>query len=176
MTSAPLVDVRNLSVSFGVEGQDDMEAVKNASFNIAKGETVALVGESGSGKTVSALSILRLLPNSAWHPTGEIWFEGKDLLQANAAQMRSIRGRRISIIFQEPMTTLNPLHTIERQVGEIIKLHQDLSDAETRRRVIELLTKVGIRDPEKRAGFVSAPAFRRPAPTRDYRDRARERT
>ena len=96
------------------------------------------------------MSILRLLPNSASHPTGEILFEGKDILKANEAELRAIRGRRISIIFQEPMTTLNPLHTIEVQVGEIIKLHQSLSDQETRRRVIELLTKVGIRDPEKR--------------------------
>ena len=98
------------------------------SFTVGKGETVALVGESGSGKTVSAMSILRLLPNSASHPTGEILFEGKDILKANEAQLRAIRGRRISIIFQEPMTTLNPLHTIEKQVGEIIKLHQKVSD------------------------------------------------
>ena len=122
------------------------------SFTIGNGETVALVGESGSGKTVSAMSILRLLPNSASHPTGEILFEGKDILKANEAQLRAIRGRRISIIFQEPMTTLNPLHTIEKQVGEIIKLHQKVSDQATRTRVIELLTKVGIRDAEKRLG------------------------
>ncbi|MFN0218541.1 MAG: ABC transporter ATP-binding protein [Hyphomicrobium sp.] len=149
MSAALLVDVKNLSVAFG-EGDDASEVVKNVSFNIAKGETVALVGESGSGKTVSALSILRLLPNSASHPSGEILFEGKDLLNADEVQMRAIRGDRISIIFQEPMTTLNPLHSIEKQVGEIIKLHQGLSDEETRRRVVELLTKVGIRDPEKR--------------------------
>ena len=144
-----LVDVKNLTVAFG-EGDEASTVVKNVSFNIAKGETVALVGESGSGKTVSALSILRLLPNSASHPTGEIWFEGKDLLKADEAEMRAIRGDRISIIFQEPMTTLNPLHTIEKQVGEIIKLHQGLSNEETRRRVIELLTKVGIRNPGNR--------------------------
>jgi microcin C transport system ATP-binding protein len=144
-----LVDVRNLSVAFG-EGASAVRVVKNISFTIHRGETVALVGESGSGKTVSAMSILRLLPNSASHPTGEIFFEGKDILKANEAELRAIRGRRISIIFQEPMTTLNPLHTIEVQVGEIITLHQKLSDDETRRRVIELLTKVGIRDPEQR--------------------------
>ncbi|MGQ0457158.1 MAG: ABC transporter ATP-binding protein [Hyphomicrobium sp.] len=149
MSADPLVDVRNLSVTFG-EAADAAEVVKSVSFSIAKGETVALVGESGSGKTVSALSILRLLPNSASHPNGEILFEGKDLLKADEAAMRAIRGDRISIIFQEPMTTLNPLHTIEKQVGEIIKLHQGLSDEETRRRVVELLNKVGIRDPEKR--------------------------
>ncbi|MGO4683134.1 ABC transporter ATP-binding protein [Hyphomicrobium sp. 2TAF46] len=148
---APLVDVRNLSVAFG-DGAEAVRVVKGVSFTIGKGETVALVGESGSGKTVSAMSILRLLPNSASHPTGEILFEGKDILKANSAELRDIRGRRISIIFQEPMTTLNPLHTIEKQVGEIIKLHQSLSSEKTRERVIELLTKVGIRDPEKRLG------------------------
>ena len=147
----PLIDVRNLSVAFG-EGADTKRVVDEVSFTVGNGETVALVGESGSGKTVSAMSILRLLPNSAAHPTGEILFEGKDILKANEAQLRAIRGRRISIIFQEPMTTLNPLHTIEKQVGEIIKLHQKVSDQATRTRVIELLTKVGIRDAEKRVG------------------------
>ncbi|MEQ1672196.1 MAG: ATP-binding cassette domain-containing protein, partial [Hyphomicrobium sp.] len=149
MTSAPLVDVKNLSVEFG-EGDTAARVVKGVSFNVAKGETVALVGESGSGKTVSALSILKLLPGSATHPTGEIMFEGTDILKADEAFMRSIRGDKISIIFQEPMTTLNPLHTIEKQVGEIIRLHQNVDDAEIRRRVIDLLHKVGIRDPEKR--------------------------
>ena len=96
--------------------------MKGVSFTIGKGETVALVGESGSGKTVSALSILRLLPYpAASNPTGEIFFDGKDLLKASVPEMRQIRGKRISIIFQEPMTSLNPLHTIEKQVGEIMK-------------------------------------------------------
>ncbi|CCB63859.1 MULTISPECIES: ABC transporter ATP-binding protein [unclassified Hyphomicrobium] len=147
----PLVDVRNLSVAFG-EGKDLVQVVNGVSFHINKGETVALVGESGSGKTVSAMSILRLLPNSASHPTGEILFGGTDILKMSGNDLREIRGRRISIIFQEPMTSLNPLHTIEKQVGEIIKLHQMLPEAKTRERVIELLTKVGIRDPEKRLG------------------------
>ena len=149
MSQAPLVSVKNLSVEFG-EGPSAARVVKGVSFDIAKGETVALVGESGSGKTVSAMSILRLLPASASHPTGQILFEDNDILQAGEDAMRKIRGKRISIIFQEPMTTLNPLHTIEKQVGEIIKLHQGLSDAETRSRVITLLNKVGVRDPEKR--------------------------
>jgi microcin C transport system ATP-binding protein len=149
MADSPLMDVKNLSVEFG-EGESAVRVVKGVSFNIAKGETVALVGESGSGKTVSAMSILKLLPASASHPTGEIWFEGQDILKADERFMRSIRGDKISVIFQEPMTTLNPLHSIEKQVGEIIKLHQDVDDAELRRRVIDLLTKVGIRDPEKR--------------------------
>ncbi len=147
--NAPLVEVKNLSVEFG-EGDSASRVVKGVSFHIAKGETVALVGESGSGKTVSALSILKLLPGSASHPTGEILYEGKDLLKADESVMRGIRGDKISIIFQEPMTTLNPLHTIEKQVGEIIKLHQNVGEDETRRRVVDLLTKVGIRDPEKR--------------------------
>ncbi len=151
MTKPMLVDVRNLSVAFG-EGDQAVRVVDRVSFNIAKGETVALVGESGSGKTVSAQSILRLLPSAASHPTGEILFEGNDLLKADEPAMRAVRGRRISIIFQEPMTTLNPLHTIEKQVGEIIKLHQQLSDEATRIRVIELLAKVGIREAEKRLG------------------------
>ena len=149
MSQAPLVSVKNLSVEFG-EGASASRVVKGVSFDIAKGETVALVGESGSGKTVSAMSILKLLPPSASHPTGQILFEGNDILHAGEDTMRKIRGKRISIIFQEPMTTLNPLHTIEKQVGEIIKLHQGLSDEETRRRVITLLNKVGIRDPENR--------------------------
>jgi microcin C transport system ATP-binding protein len=148
---AALVDVRNLSVAFD-EGKDFVQVVNGVSFHIGKGENVALVGESGSGKTVSAMSILRLLPNSASHPTGEIWFENADILKMTGPQLRNIRGRRISIIFQEPMTSLNPLHTIEKQVGEIIKLHQSLSEDKTRAHVIELLTKVGIRDPEKRLG------------------------
>lgn len=147
--SSMLVDVKNLSVEFG-EGASAARVVKGVSFNIAKGETVALVGESGSGKTVSALSILKLLPASASHPTGEIWFDGKDLLKCGEQTMRGIRGEKISIVFQEPMTTLNPLHTIEKQVGEIIRLHHNVPDSDIRTRVIDLLTKVGIRDPEKR--------------------------
>jgi microcin C transport system ATP-binding protein len=149
MSGQPLVDVRDLSVAFG-DGGNAVRVVDRVSFNIGKGETVALVGESGSGKTVSALSILRLLPNSATHPTGEVFFEEQDLLRADETAMRKIRGDRISIIFQEPMTTLNPLHTIEKQVGEILKVHQGLGDNEARQRVLELLNKVGIRDAEKR--------------------------
>ncbi len=148
--SDTLVNVRNLAVEFRA-GSNVNRAVKGVSFNIGRGETVALVGESGSGKTVSALSILRLLPYpAAHHPTGEIFFEGRDLLKAGSPTMREIRGGRISIIFQEPMTSLNPLHTIEKQVGEILKLHRGLSDAETKTRVLDLLQKVGIRDAEKR--------------------------
>ena len=146
----PLVDVRNLSVRFRSSGPP-VDAVKGVSFNIAKGEIVALVGESGSGKTVSALSIMKLLPYPATqHPTGEILFEGRDLLQAPESVMRDIRGENISIIFQEPMTSLNPLHTIRKQVGEVMKLHHGLDDATVRERVLELLRKVGLTEPEKR--------------------------
>jgi microcin C transport system ATP-binding protein len=135
--AAPLLEVRDLSVEFRGEGPPAL-AVDRVSFSIAKGEIVGLVGESGSGKTVSALSILRLLPYPpAHHPGGHISFGGQDLLNASAAVMREIRGTRISIIFQEPMTSLNPLHTIEKQVGEIMRSHQGLDGASVRTAVID---------------------------------------
>ncbi|MBC7832460.1 MAG: ABC transporter ATP-binding protein [Hyphomicrobium sp.] len=144
-----LLDVRDLSVAFGRHGE--MVAADRVSFRIGKGETVALVGESGSGKTVSALSILRLLPYpAASHPSGEVWFEGKDLLKLKPAQLQAVRGDRISMIFQEPMTSLNPLHTIQRQVGEVLRVHRRMDEKAVKIRVLELLHKVGIRDPEKR--------------------------
>ncbi len=150
MTATELVNVHNLSVLFR-SGHSVVEAVRGVSFTIGKGETVALVGESGSGKTASALSILKLLPYpAASHPTGEIHFAGKDLLQLSNHAMREIRGEKISMIFQEPMTSLNPLHTIEKQVGEIMRLHQRLDDATVRQRVLELLVKVGLHNPERR--------------------------
>ncbi len=145
-----LVRVRDLQVAFG-HGARQSIAVKGVSFSIGKGETVALVGESGSGKTVSAMSILKLLPYpAASHPRGEIFFEGTDLLHATEPVMREIRGGRISVIFQEPMTSLNPLQTIETQVTEIVKLHQGLDDAAARTRMLKLLRRVGIPEPEKR--------------------------
>jgi microcin C transport system ATP-binding protein len=145
-----LIDVRGLKVAFR-SGQTDTLAVKGISFRVGKGETVALVGESGSGKSVSALSIMKLLPYpAASHPGGEIAFEGQDLIKASERQMQTVRGNRISIIFQEPMTSLNPLHTIEKQVGEVLKVHRGLDDGAVRSRVVELLRKVGIRDPESR--------------------------
>jgi len=148
--STPLVEVRNLSVHFR-SGEKVVEAVKGVSFGVAKGEIVALVGESGSGKTVSALSIMKLLPYpAAHHPTGEIKFAGQDLLQASDRDLHAIRGGKISIVFQEPMTSLNPLHTILKQVGEVMRVHQGLDDAKVRTRVVELLRKVGLTDPEKR--------------------------
>ena len=148
--SAPLIEVRDLSVRFA--GADaGVYAARNVSFDIKKGETVALVGESGSGKTVSALSILRLLPYpDASHPSGEIMFEGQDLLRVKESEIRRVRGNRISIIFQEPMTSLNPLHSVEKQVSEVLKIHHGMSNAAARRRTLELLTKVGIQNPETR--------------------------
>ena len=152
MAKEVLVNVKNLSVAFR-SGGVTTTAVRGVSFTINKGETVALVGESGSGKSVSALSILRLLPYpAASHPTGEIFFEGKDLLKASEEELRRVRGDRISMIFQEPMTSLNPLHTIEQQVGEMLALHTGLKGPAVRERVLELLTKVGIPEPAKRLG------------------------
>jgi microcin C transport system ATP-binding protein len=142
----PLLDVRDLSVAFG-----DTLAVDQISFSIRRGECVALVGESGSGKSVSALSILKLLPYpAASHPSGSIRFGGRDLLQTAENEMREIRGSDISIIFQEPMTSLNPLHTIEAQIGEILFLHNGVRGAMARARTLELLTQVGIPDPHTR--------------------------
>ncbi len=146
---APLIEVKNLSVRFPGTAPDTL-AVRNVSFDVGKGETVALVGESGSGKTVSALSILRLLPPGTHHPTGEILLEGKDLLRAKESEIRHVRGNRISIIFQEPMTSLNPLHTVEKQVSEVLKIHRGMSNGAARRRTLELLEKVGIREAETR--------------------------
>ncbi|MBD9649652.1 ABC transporter ATP-binding protein [Ensifer sp. ENS09] len=148
----PLLSVRDLSVAFH-QGGNTSVAVDHISFDIKRGETVALVGESGSGKSVSANSILKLLPYpSASHPSGEILFNGKDLLKASDAELRHARGNDITMIFQEPMTSLNPLHSIERQIGEILELHQGLQGAARRTRILELLNQVGIREPEKRLG------------------------
>ncbi|BBB30125.1 ABC transporter ATP-binding protein [Neptunomonas japonica] len=145
-----LVRVDNLSVQFG-EGSSAVTAVKSVSFEIKQGETMALVGESGSGKSVTALSLLRLLPYpKASHPTGSIHYQGKDILQADEVTLRDIRGDQISIIFQEPMTSLNPLHTVEKQIAESLWLHKLLKGNAARERTLELLTLVGIRDPESR--------------------------
>ncbi len=148
--SDPLLSVEDFSVAFSQGGKQTL-AVDRISFDIGKGETVALVGESGSGKSVTALSVLKLLAYpAASHPTGKIMFDGRDLLTLPENDLRKVRGRDISMIFQEPMTSLNPLHTIERQVGEVLKLHQGMSDAKARARTLELMEEVGIRDPQKR--------------------------
>ncbi len=148
--SAPLLEVKDLSVAFTQGGKTTL-AVDQVSFSIDKGETLALVGESGSGKSVSALSVTKLLPYPpASHPSGEIRFRGQELLHADENALRKVRGNDISMIFQEPMTSLNPLHSVERQIGEILEVHQNLGGAARRNRIIDLLTKVGIRDPETR--------------------------
>ena len=146
----PLLSVRDLSVAFSHDGRENL-AVDQISFDLEKGETLALVGESGSGKSVSALSILKLLPYpSASHPTGAILFEGEDLLSADEKTLRRVRGNRISMIFQEPMSSLNPLHTVEQQIGEVLSIHHGMGEKEAQERVLALLDDVGIREPEKR--------------------------
>jgi microcin C transport system ATP-binding protein len=146
----PLLSIRDLSVAFG-SGARATLAVDRVSFDIGEGETVALVGESGSGKSVTALSILKLLPYpAARHPSGAITFKGRDLLPLSERDMRRVRGDDITIVFQEPMSSLNPLHTIEKQIGEILLLHRGLTGAAARARTLEVLTQVGIPDPAAR--------------------------
>jgi microcin C transport system ATP-binding protein len=151
-TSEPILSISDLSIAFG-RGSRETLAVDRVSFDISKGETVALVGESGSGKSVTALSVMRLLPYpAAHHPSGSIKFEGRELLGMSEQQIREVRGNEIAIIFQEPMTSLNPLHTIEKQIREILTLHQGLSGDAARTRIVELLSQVGIPDPIGRLG------------------------
>ena len=150
MSTTPLLEVDNLHVRFTQDGAHT-DAVRGVSFHIDAGETVALVGESGSGKSVTALSVVKLLPYpAASHPQGAIRFKGQDILQADDDELRKIRGNDITMIFQEPMTSLNPLHQVEKQIGEILSLHQGLGENAARERTIELLTQVGIREPETR--------------------------
>ncbi len=145
--SGPLLDVRNLSVRFR-QGEKETIAVEDVSFALERGRTLALVGESGSGKSVTALSVVRLLGLSGY-AAGQVIFQGEDIISASEEHLREIRGAKITMVFQEPMTSLNPLHTIERQIGEIIELHGK-PNADIRTCVIDLLNEVGIRDPESR--------------------------
>jgi microcin C transport system ATP-binding protein len=150
-----LLEIRDLSVTFGGwRGAPPVEAVKRASFTLDRGETLALVGESGSGKSVTALSILQLLPYpSARHtPESSIRFAGEELVGGAPARLREIRGNRIAMIFQEPMTSLNPLHTLEKQIGETLLIHKHMSGSAARARTLELLRQVGLRDAESRLG------------------------
>ena len=147
--SQKLLQVKDLSVIFRQSGYETL-AVDRVSFDIGPGETVALVGESGSGKSVTALSVLKLLPPSASHPSGSIRFKDKELLTAPEREIRRVCGNDITIIFQEPMTSLNPLHTIEKQIREILLLHRGMSGPAARARIIELLGQVGIPDPASR--------------------------
>ncbi len=145
-----LLSIRDLSVAFG-QGARKVLAVDRVSFDIDKGETVALVGESGSGKSVTALSVMKLLPYpAAHHPSGSVVFKGRELLNMPENEIRHVRGNDITIIFQEPMTSLNPLHTIEKQIGEILLLHQGVTGEAARTRIVQLLGQVGIPDPESR--------------------------
>ncbi len=154
--TAPLLSVQDLSVAFRSGSRGDVAAtlaVDRVSFDIAAGETVALVGESGSGKSVTALSLLRLLPYpAASHPGGRVLFKGRDLLAASDREIRRVRGDDIAMVFQEPMTSLNPLHTVSRQIGEILTLHRGLSRRAARVRTLDLLRLVGLRDAASRLG------------------------
>ncbi|MGC1269848.1 MAG: ABC transporter ATP-binding protein [Croceibacterium sp.] len=146
----PLLQVRDLDVSFRSEGRE-VKAVRGVSFDLAKGETVALVGESGSGKSTTAMSVLQLLAPSAFHPGGSILFDGQQIVGAAERTMQSLRGGRIALIPQEPLTSLNPLHRVERQVAEAMRLHRPgIGRAECRERVLDLLKLVGVRDPARR--------------------------
>lgn len=148
MSENPLLRVQNVSVSFGREA-NTAPVVRNVSFQLNKGETLALVGESGSGKSVTAHAIMRLLPYPfAWHPPeSEIWFDGQQLLNLPEKTMNHLRGNRIGMIFQEPMTALNPLHTVEKQIGEVLRLHRDIRGDVLRNAVLEQLERVKIPDP-----------------------------
>ncbi len=152
MTATPLLQIRDLAVSFDLPG-GEVKAVRGVSFDIAKGETLGLVGESGSGKTVTALSILQLLPYPlARHPGGSILFRGQEIIGASEEVLRRIRGDRIAMIFQEPITSLNPVHTIEKQVNETLIVHKGLVPEAARKRTLELLRLVGLDDAEQRLG------------------------
>ena len=145
-----LLNVQNLGVHFQLEDQV-VEAVRGVSFHIEKGETIALVGESGSGKSVSALSVMQLLPYPrASHPHGSVQFDGEEMLGAQQEHLQHLRGDRIAMIFQEPMTSLNPLHTIEKQIGETLMLHRKMTREQAREHTLNLLEKVHLPDPETR--------------------------
>ena len=149
MPDAPLLELQNLTVAFGSGGAT--KAVQDVSFSLIKGKTLALVGESGSGKSVTALSIPRLLPPGT-RIGGRILFRGQDLRTASEKSLRALRGSAITMVFQEPMTSLNPLHSIERQIGEILSIHGTRGAKAIRARTVELLEEVGIRDPAERLG------------------------
>jgi oligopeptide/dipeptide ABC transporter ATP-binding protein len=148
--SEKILEVKGLKTSFFTEG-GEVKAVDDVSFDVFKGKTLGIVGESGCGKSVTSLSIMRLIPNPPGRVVGgEILYKGKDLLKLAPESMRKIRGNEVSMIFQEPMTSLNPVFTIGNQISEAISLHQDLSRAEVRNKSIEMLKLVGIPSPDKR--------------------------
>ena len=137
-----LITIKNLSISF----KNNKNVVDDISIKIPAGKTVALVGESGSGKSLTALSILKLLPSSALYESGEIMFKDKNILLDNEKEIQKIRGKRISTIFQEPMNSLNPLHTINKQIEEIILTHNKVSKKEAKNKTTELLNEVGLQN------------------------------
>ena len=146
---APLLEVENLQTHFRTPDGVN-RAVDGVSFHVNAGETVAIVGESGCGKSVTSMSILRLIPEPPGKIAGAIRFQGRDLLKLSEREMRAIRGNEISMIFQEPMTSLNPVLTVGRQIGETLRLHQGLSAAEAEAKAVEMLTLVGIPEPKRR--------------------------
>ena len=154
--SAPILTVKDLAVSFQrtEKGQQvTSDVVHDVDLELHAGETLALVGESGSGKSLTALSVLQLLPYPyAYHPSGSIVYKGTEMINADAETLQRIRGNDISMIFQEPMTALNPLHVIEKQIGESLALHQGITGDAAREKIIELLEKVGIHYPQSRLG------------------------
>jgi microcin C transport system ATP-binding protein len=153
--AAPLLEIRDLSVTFAARGgAPAVEAVRGVSFSLDRGETLALVGESGSGKSVTALSALQLLPYplAAHGPESSIRFAGEELIGAHRETLRRVRGDRVAMVFQEPMTSLNPLHTLEKQIGEILLVHRRMSPRAARARILELLRLVGLPDAESRFG------------------------
>jgi peptide/nickel transport system ATP-binding protein len=145
-----LLEVSDLSVRFDTD-DGPVQAVDRVSFALDERQVLAIVGESGCGKSVTAMSILRLLPGTAT-PSGTAWFGGRDLLAARDSELRAVRGREISFVFQEPMTSLNPALTVGRQIGEVLRRHLRMSGAEARRRTVELLDLVGIPAPARRVG------------------------
>ena len=146
----PLLAIDNLSIAFRQQGETQT-VVHNLSLEVAVGETLALVGESGSGKSISALSVLRLLPTPpASYPSGDIRFHGQSLLHADEATLRGVRGNRIAMIFQEPMVSLNPLHTLEKQLYEVLSLHRGMRKQAARGEILDCLERVGIRQAPRR--------------------------
>ncbi len=149
-TSQALLEIKDLRVDF-LTSDNRVQAVKGVSLHLNKGETLALVGESGSGKSITALSILQLLPYAvANEQTGSIRFAGRELVDASESELETIRGNKVAMVFQEPMTSLNPLQTLEKQIGEVLALHKNIRGEKARERIIELMTLVGLPTPEKR--------------------------
>ena len=152
MNSTPLLSVRDLRVNFRMDKHTNFEALKGVSFDIPREQTVALVGESGSGKSVSSLAIMGLLPkeNATVDPRSQVLYGGRDLLRLSGDEMRQLRGKEISMIFQDPMSSLNPVLSIGNQLNEILMLHMGLSARQAQERSIALLEEVGLPEPSRR--------------------------